>query len=189
MRIFFAVDFSDSVRGAIQRAIRDFPVTRPPWRWVAASNLHMTLKFLGHTPEENIPALSECADATCEGFASFSIRLGRLGAFPSLRRPRVLFYRVEEGAESLELLARQLDESLSRRLGIPREKHPFRAHATIARIKTDLPPQIIEGLGVVPPLGDTVQTVEKLCLMKSQLHPKGAIYHCLKEFALSKGKC
>jgi len=188
MRLFFAVDFTDSVKDAIMRAIDEIPVVRPPWRWVSPSNLHMTLKFLGEMPEEKVGPLGECASAVCNTLAPFSIRLGGLGGFPSLSRPRVLFYRIEEGADPLVELARRLDEALSSRLGIRREKRPFRPHATIARVKTHVGPEIVEALMGAAPLDGVEQRVDKLYLVRSQLHPKGAKYHHLKEFALSKPK-
>jgi 2'-5' RNA ligase len=188
MRLFFAVDFSDSVKDTIRRAIENIPISDPPWRWVAPPNLHMTLKFLGETPKERIAELSDCAAAACGTLAPFAIHLGDLGGFPNLTRARVLFYRVDQGADSLERLATELDEALFARLNIAREKRSFRAHATIARIKKNLPPRIIDSLKTVPPLEGASQTVEKLLLIRSQLHREGARYHHVKEFALSKPK-
>ncbi|MDH3216382.1 MAG: RNA 2',3'-cyclic phosphodiesterase [Candidatus Krumholzibacteria bacterium] len=188
MRLFFAVDLSDSVRATIRQAIEDIPIASPPWRWVEPANLHITLKFLGEIPQKWIEGLADCAHLVCRS-EPFSIRLRRLGGFPSLSRPRVLFYRAEEGAKPLETLAQELDRELFERLGIAREKRPFRAHLTIARIKQNLSPQIVRLLQTVPPLGEASQRVENLVLMKSTLRPEGAVYHPLKEFALSKSKC
>lgn len=182
------MEFSDSVKEAIRQAIQDIPIPNPPWRWVATSTLHMTLKFLGETPEEGVPALIRCAEAVCQTSASCSIRLGRLGGFPNLLRPRVLFYQVEDGAAPLELLALELEETLSERLKIARAKRPFRAHATIARIKTNLSVETAERLKKAPALVNASQTVQNLSLIESELHPEGARYHRVKEFALAKSK-
>lgn len=162
-------------------AIRDLP-----WRWVAPANVHLTLKFLGEIPQEDIEELSACAVGACRDLAPFAIRFGQLGGFPSLSRPRVLFFRVEEGARTLELMSARLDDLLAERLQIPRESRPFQAHATVARVKSVISPRIVEILHAVPPLGSTTQAVQTLSLMRSELHPQGAKYHRLKEFALSK---
>lgn len=188
MRLFFAVDFTELVKDAIRRAIHDIAIDRPPWRWVAASNLHMTLKFLGDTEASQVAELEDCADLVCRDCSPFSIRLGPLGGFPNLKRPRVLFYRIDDGADPLIDLARRLDRTLSERLGIARDKRPFRAHATVARIKVNVAPEIIRILEAVPPLDGVKQPVQNLALIRSELHREGAKYHHLKQFALTKSK-
>ncbi len=189
MRIFLAVDFTDGVRNEIQASIAAMGIPDPPWRWVSTANLHVTLKFLGETPEDRVQAICECVEEVCGSVSVFRIRLGRLGAFPSLSHPRVLFFRAEEGVTELKHLAGVLDAALSERLGLAREKRPFRAHATIARIKTRLRPETVERLKAAAPLVRASQEVETVTLAKSDLRPKGPIYHHLKEFALLKSKC
>ncbi len=164
-------------------AIRDLP-----WRWIAPANVHLTLKFLGEIQQEDVEELSACAVGACRDLAPFSIHFGQLGGFPSLSRPRVHFFRVEEGARALELLAERLDELLAQRLQIPRETRPFQAHVTVARVKSVISPRIVEILHAVPPLRSTSQAVQTLSIMRSELHPQGAKYHRLKEFALSKAR-
>lgn len=189
MRVFLAVDFTDRVRNEIQASIDAMGIPNPPWRWVSIANLHVTLKFLGETPEDRVQAICQCAEEVCGSVNVFRIRLGRLGAFPNLSHPRVLFFRAEEGVAELKHLAGVLDTALSRRLGLSREKRPFRAHATIARIKTPLPPATVERLKTAPPLARASQEVATVTLAKSDLRPKGPIYHHLKGFALLKSKC
>jgi 2'-5' RNA ligase len=100
----------------------------------------------------------------------------------------VLFYRIEEGADPLVALAQRLDETLSERLGIGRERRPFRPHATIARVKGRVAAETVSALNGAPALNGVVQLVDTLVLIRSQLHPKGARYHHLKGFALPKPK-
>ena len=187
MRLFFAVDFTDAVKNEVQRAIDRITIDTPPWRWVAPANLHMTIKFLGESPEESIASLSRCAEEVVGRFAPFSIRLGGLGGFPDLKKPRVLFYRVEEGGGSLIALAKALDQNLSTRMNILPEKRPFKAHVTVARIKQPIDFRSVDALGSAPPV-DAGQEVEKLVLVESRLGPQGAKYYHLKEFALAKPK-
>lgn len=188
MRLFFAVELIGSIKEAIGEAERRIGIRDLPWRWIPPGNVHLTLKFLGETPETDVDALSECAVQACHGLIPFSIRLGGLGGFPNLSRPRVLFFKVDEGARSLTAMAERLDEVLAQRLEIPRETRPFQAHATVARIKTGIPPRIADALQAVPPLRDASQAVKAMSLMRSDLHPQGAKYHRLKEFALAKSE-
>jgi 2'-5' RNA ligase len=95
-----------------------------------------------------------------------------------------LFYRVEEGKDELTRLAAAVETGLSESLGIPKEKRPFRAHATIARIKKSLPRAVTDKLEQAEPLSGAAQTVTSVDLMQSELRPGGAVYTRVKEFAL-----
>jgi 2'-5' RNA ligase len=189
MRLFFAIPFSDETKSTIQAGIDQLAISNPPWRWVAMNNFHITMKFLGETDERLVESLSGCATTVCQDFRPFRIQLGALGGFPKLVRPRVLFYRVMDGAEPLAALAGRLDTELFERLSIEREGRPFRAHATIARVKRPPERAIVDCLERAAGLENTVQDVHNLALMRSELHRDGARYHILKEFALSKSKC
>lgn len=189
MRLFFAVQFTDLVKDALQEAIARAAIANPPWRWVVRGNFHITLKFLGETPEDQIGPLTDCVVSACRDIEAFDISLGGFGGFPSLRRPRVLFYKVEEGAKPLRHLAERVDAALFDGFSIPKERRAFRAHATVARVKSAVPRAIIESLGNAPAARDASQTVDTVCLLRSQLGREGAKYHRVKEIALAKSTC
>ncbi len=182
MRLFIAVNLTAETQNAIQHALDQFPIQHPPWRWVKTGNLHVTLKFLGDTPEAHIPRLVDSIDAV--GHPRFSISLDRFGGFPNLRKPRVLFYKISDGSEPLSRLAAAVDVNLQKRMGLPVERKPFQAHITVARIKRPLPVDLADRLGEVPPLPGVSQVVSSVDLMQSELWRDGAVYHRLKEIAL-----
>jgi len=184
MRLFIAVNLTSEIKNAIQHALDRFPIRQPPWRWITTDNLHVTLKFLGDTPEELLPPLVDCLAEVGRNHRRFTLKLDRLGGFPNLRNPRVLFYRVSEGAEPLERLAAEVDRILLDRLDLPSEAKPFRAHLTVARIKQPLPEKVAARLGEAPPLPGVSQIVSSLDLMQSELRREGAVYSRLKEIAL-----
>lgn len=188
MRLFFAVNLSEQVRKEVVDALAAFPLARPPWRWVGAENLHITLKFLGERAEDELDDLVASARTAAGAFAPFGFRLGAFGGFPSIRRPRVLFYQVEEGSRSLCNLADKLEGVLAARMGIARENRPFRAHLTVARVKGTLDRSAREAIALVPPLRGTVQEVHSFFLMESELRREGARYRVLKEIELVGGK-
>jgi 2'-5' RNA ligase len=184
VRLFVAVNLNREIKDTIQLALDRFPVQRPPWRWVKTDNLHLTLKFLGDTPEARIPRLVDSLEAVGRAHPPFTIQLDQLGGFPNLRKPRVLFYKVSHGAEPLSRLATAVDRTLQDRMDLPAERKPFRAHLTVARIKRPLPGEVAAQLTEVPPLPPASQLVSSLDLMQSELRREGAVYHCLKEIAL-----
>ena len=185
MRLFIAVNFPDSVRAAIRNAIETFPVHDPPWRWAAPATWHVTLKFLGETSPDQLDRVVSGLDAVRARHTAFDVALGKFGAFPNLRAPRVLFYDVERGAENLQRLAHDVDLALEGAIGLPPETRPFHAHATIARVKEPLPAALAQRLARVPPLTHPVHRVSSFDLMESRLARTGAEYSVVKEFALA----
>jgi 2'-5' RNA ligase len=101
-------------------------------RWVRVDGLHLTVRFLGATPDVRQPALSAAMLAATRGDAPFRVVLSGGGAFPSPDRPRVLWIGIDQGAPQLADLARRLDDLLQP-LGWVPESRPFAAHLTLAR--------------------------------------------------------
>ncbi len=187
MRLFFAVPISGEIKDMIDRAISSFPVTDPPWRWIPSRNYHLTLRFLGDTDEDKIHSLEESAARVASATGSFDISFGEFGAFPHFRRPRVIFFRVEEGKEQLAELAGEMEEEM-RKLGFEPERRKFRAHLTLARIKRSLPRAVKVKMESVAPLDSTVrQRVDHIDLMQSILGRGGAEYSRLSRFELRQG--
>lgn len=185
MRLFFAAEFGPPLRQAVSDAIARARIPNPPWRWVAGENIHVTLKFLGETPEEVVPELVEVVSGACAGTAPFDIVVGGLGGFPNLHKPRVLFYEVTMGARELVALAGAIDTALFEQLGIPKEDRPFKAHATVARVKSAIAPDLAARLAKAPPVERGSQKIEKVTLMESELRPQGALYRPVKSIALT----
>ena len=188
MRVFFAVDFDDELRRAIAHAIDGIGIAEPPWRWVATANFHITLKFLGDVDDDRIDALITSAERAARTATPFDITLRVMGGFPNLRKPRVLFYKVDQGVEPLTALANGLDLAIEEDHKIPRERRPFRAHATIARVKSPPNRDLAVRLEGAPPVESPPQTVRSIQLMKSVLGRQGAVYHRLKDIALPETK-
>lgn len=184
MRLFIAVNFDDTVRDAVRAGLDAFPVANPPWRWAAPETWHVTLKFLGETDAGTAAAVSAALEPVRARHASFPISLGKFGAFPDLRAPRVLFYRVETGLAPLSDLAGDVDRALAAAVGLEREARAFHAHATVARVKERLPSATLAALAVVPPLSHPAARVSSFDLMESRLGRTGASYSTVKRFAL-----
>jgi 2'-5' RNA ligase len=185
MRLFVAVNFPEPVRAAIRAALDDFPVADPPWRWAAPETWHLTLKFLGETSPGQLDRVIPALEEVRARHAAFELALGKFGAFPNLRAPRVLFFQVEAGAAQIARLARDVDAALERAISLAPEARAFHAHATIARVKEPLARPVAEQLALVPPLSHPVTRVSTFDLMESRLSRTGARYSVVKGFALS----
>jgi 2'-5' RNA ligase len=102
-------------------------------RWVGVEGLHLTLRFLGPTPIDQVPALRSSADAVATSRPRFDVELAGGGAFPSLARPRSLWVGVTSGAEDLAALADGLSRAAAAMAGAELDTRPFTPHLTIGR--------------------------------------------------------
>jgi 2'-5' RNA ligase len=184
MRLFVAVNFNDTVLDAVEATIGDFPIRRPPWRWSDRTTWHVTLKFLGETDEPALDAIGGVLAEAATRHSTFDVALGGLDGFPNLHRPRVLFYQVVSGADAMEALCEDINRSLANQVGIRAETKPFRAHVTVARVKTRIGRPAVDALRSAASLDGVSQTVSGFDLMESQLGKKGSKYTRLKGFAL-----
>jgi 2'-5' RNA ligase len=146
-RLFIAVPLPESTCAAITQVVdhvRERLATDdaesaarggPPGgrvRWVRMDGLHITLRFIGGTTDEEIARLSRAVDATAGGGSQFEVAIDGAGAFPSPNRPRTLWLAIVEGAERFQELAERLGLALADE-GWPVEDRPFRPHLTLAR--------------------------------------------------------
>lgn len=143
-RLFIAVPLPLPVRRDVEAIVAEVRATvRDRWaldgrgelrevRWVRTDGLHLTLRFLGPTPDERIPAIEAAMRDAVQGVAAVEAAVSGAGAFPGTGRPRVLWIGVTEGADGLARLASRLDEGLAS-AGWPREQRPLKAHLTLAR--------------------------------------------------------
>jgi 2'-5' RNA ligase len=110
---------------------RDAPDERDV-RWVRMDGLHLTLRFLGPTPEADVPTVAEAVRRAASTQDPFAVRIDGGGSFPNPRRPRTLWLAVTHGTAELESLARAVNRELVA-AGWPSDDRPFRAHLTVAR--------------------------------------------------------
>ncbi|HSG29859.1 MAG TPA: RNA 2',3'-cyclic phosphodiesterase [Candidatus Krumholzibacterium sp.] len=186
MRLFFAVEVPGHIRRSVVSAVAASGLAKPPWRWIPPENFHLTLKFLGDTDRSTLSAIEDAACEVAAATSGFELVFGDFGGFPDLKRPRVLFYGITEGFRHLAALAGRIDEATAK-LGFPPETRPFKAHLTLARIKSELSPGLIARLEGFPPLpGGSRTLVDSFSLVRSHLSGSGASYERLAEFSLRK---
>lgn len=99
-------------------------------RWTSPETWHVTLKFFGEVPEERLPALREGIRRAAAGVPATMSRLTDLGAFPSMKRARVLWVGIEDPRGSLGALA----DRIGAECGVE-EDRPLHPHLTLARLK------------------------------------------------------
>jgi len=180
LRTFIAIEFPAKITQKIDNIISFLKAQTPAKaiKWVAAENLHLTLKFLGDFPEQDLESLTAIMDHELKPFSAFEITIEGMGMFPNNANPRVIWMGISH-TDSLLMIHKQLDNALQNE-GIKPDQRNFNAHLTIGRIRRRTDPKVIHEIGKtlsaykVETLGQV--TVNRIILMKSELTPQGPIY-------------
>lgn len=146
MRLFAAVPIAEPARGEIAGLLARLREPGWPLRLVHDHGLHLTVKFFGEVPPGRLEVIEEAVRAAVPGTGPLSLQLAEIGAFPSFRRPRVIWVGLE-APPALELLQDRL-ERLADAIGFAPEGTPFRPHVTLARVREGqrLPPDALTSL-------------------------------------------
>jgi 2'-5' RNA ligase len=112
MRLFVALDLEDAIRERIALFVRGVQNFAPETRWVSPESLHVTLKFIGETPEEDRDRIHDALGAVQA--APISLAFRGYGFFPTARTARVFWQGIEADA-GLAKLAADVDTVLAAR--------------------------------------------------------------------------
>ncbi len=184
LRLFIAARPSDTVRRGLSDLLSKLGSRGDGVKWVRGDSVHLTLKFLGSTDEAMVESIGEAAARCARGMGTIPLSVGGVGAFPDMRRPRVVWVGLAGEVERLAALAGALEDACFE-LGFKKEGRPFRPHLTLGRVKDRLSVEAIKRIeqskDIV--LGDMV--VDAIELIKSDLQPSGAVYTTLSRFPLT----
>jgi 2'-5' RNA ligase len=172
LRLFVALELPEAARAALV-TFRDAAADPEIWRPVEPEAIHLTLAFLGRRPASDVPTIA----GVLREAAGPAPRLALDGALllPP-RRARVLCASLADPDGTLGALQARVSDGLAAAGVYVPEKRPFRAHATVARLRPRA--RAPRSLDVAPePLE---LTGEALTLFESRLHPHGARYEALE---------
>jgi len=188
-RLFIAVAIPGEVKAKMEAAqaelLRVLP--EPSVRWTRREQFHLTLRFLGDVEAARVEALGGALRAACRGFGALHLRAERVGFFPDLRRPRVVWVGVQDQAGQLPRLQAAV-ELATREYTTEEKEERFTGHVTLARIKGIKRPEA-EALGqAAAGMAERLfghWTAYQVELMRSELLPQGARHSTLASIALA----
>ena len=185
IRAFIAVEIEPQTVRQISVTVADLKPRIPGIRWVPPTNFHFTIKFLGNIEESKIEPITQALELALHPFPRFTINAKGLGVFPDLKRPRVLWIRLE--GKELSKLASKVEMALEP-LGFGPEKRDFKPHLTVGRWRQlDRPSrELREELERWRGHEFGESTVAQVIFFQSELKREGAIYHPLKVVDLAK---
>jgi RNA 2',3'-cyclic 3'-phosphodiesterase len=184
IRAFIAIELPAAILGEVDKVEAQLKPQLPQdaIRWVKADSIHLTLKFLGQVPSDQLGLITSTLRAAVAQFAPFVLEVREVGCFPDAHRPRVVWVGVKDDGHRLHALQRAVENAIAP-LGYPTEVRDFTPHLTVGRLARDVR-QIDQ-----KKIGEVVQTavigslgqweVKQVALIRSDLKPNGAEYTLL----------
>jgi 2'-5' RNA ligase len=190
VRAFIAIPLPADLLDQIGRLQRKLEIDVPPRsvRWVRASGIHLTLKFLGDTAVERLPAIKSALGVIARIAPPCPFTVSELGCFPNSSRPRVIWVGVQEPTGRMAALQAAVEEAMET-LGYEPERRGFTPHLTLGRVHRRASSRDRTGIGKVVaakkigPLGEVPG--DRFELIQSVLKPTGAEYTTLEAFVLN----
>ena len=185
IRSFIAIDFPEETRKALEDIQKELKQCGAGVRWVKPGSIHLTLKFLGNIHPAQVEDIALAVAEEIRDDPPITLGAAGLGAFPSRRKPRVIWIGMEGEVQRLTRIQTRVENALEP-LGFVREKRPFRPHLTIGRVKDRCKLQaLIDAMAELKiPEFDSFDVTE-IILYKSDLRPTGAIYTKLHRMSLA----
>jgi len=135
IRAFLAIEMPETLRTGLALVQGELKRSRADVRWVTPGNIHLTLKFFGNVPDDEIDTLALAAREVAQTEEPFQLKATIAGAFPSPRAPRVVWLGLGGDVVHLNRLYYQLEKAFDK-LGYPAEGRAFHPHLTLGRVKS-----------------------------------------------------
>jgi 2'-5' RNA ligase len=146
-RLFISIE----IPRAVKRELADLPKSFIPReyervRWIGEEAMHLTLKFLGDVPIDQIPDIKAALELSAESTGRFQMKIGRTGCFPSFRDPRICWVGFNGELRRLEQLQGRVEGRMVE-LGLERDDRKFAAHVTIGRTRPGVRGRFAQDVG------------------------------------------
>jgi 2'-5' RNA ligase len=175
VRLFVAIPLPPDLA---TRASEILPTSLPALRRVKAENLHVTLAFIGQTPDERLEDVAAAAREAAAPVSAFRLSFDRTGRFPERGRPRVVWLGIADGEASVVELGVGVYAALRRR-ALPFDDRPLAPHLTLARVVEDASAAEAKTVGVALDglaIDEFRFEVTEIAVVESVLSPKGPRY-------------
>jgi 2'-5' RNA ligase len=199
--MFVALDLPDRMRDGLE-AWAASELTDPALRVIPAEALHITLCFLGWQRERDAEAIA--AEIGAVEPRAIEVRFeAEPVAVPRDRRAKTLF-AIDTPSVDADQLQAELSDRLEAAHFYKPEKRPFWSHVTVARVRSERPPKVVEGgprkrrrgrpRPVERPPGPLPESLlepfgaVRVRLYRSYLRPAGAEYVPLAGFDLPQAE-
>ena len=183
IRAFIAVNLAPVVIEEIAKIQSALQISKGDIRWTRVEEWHLTLKFLGDISRDQVSPILETLSETLRTQPPLRVVAQGLGAFPNLKRPRVVWAGIQ-GAE-LQTLSEKIETALMS-LDFPSEEREFTPHLTLGRVRSLRGwEQVLAVMKEHDHIRFGESEINQVTLYQSELHPAGAVYRPLGAIALT----
>jgi 2'-5' RNA ligase len=186
-RVFCAVAIPADVRARITQHVSQLKKAVPDAKasWIAEQSIHLTLKFLGDTPQPRVQDLSQAASHATANMQPFKIVVEGTGAFPKHGPPRVLWIGIKDSEGQLDKLYRGLEEECAKD-GFQKEVRSLHPHLTIARLRKPQHARTLASVHEQMLFEPGEIDVSELLVIRSELGRDGSKYSVISRHPLDK---
>jgi 2'-5' RNA ligase len=179
-RTFIGVDLGESIRKSAIALQQFLAKSSAEVKWVTPESMHITLLFLGDVEDRELHSVCRVVKEIASREPPFSVRVSGVGAFPSARRPKIVWAGLTEGVEELQRLHESLEEKMLDLGFCGKEEREYTPHLTLGRAKSEA-----DGLTLAPELAKRLHwdggrtLVEEVLVFSSLLEKDGPVYSIL----------
>jgi len=186
LRLFVSINLPDEVRQRLAKLQAEAGRSIGKCvRWTRPEQLHLTLKFLAHIDEKEVPELRAALGEACKNVKHFVLEGATVGCFPRPSTPRIIWVGIMGDVARLLPLQKQLDDATAS--WREAETRPFTAHLTIGRVNEPNHAQR-QAIGQFIEANQSSRfgqwTVQEIDLMQSRLSPTGSTYTRVDSYRL-----
>lgn len=188
IRCFIGVDIGDEIRSKAAALQQTLAAHGAGVKWVDPESMHITLLFLGEVDDRDLLTVCKAVKSAAAREEAFPMRASGVGAFPTLRRPKVVWGGITDGTVPLRRLYEKLEAKLLDAELYRREERGYTPHLTLGRMKSEA-----DGLALAPELAKLLAwdggrtTVNEVLVYSSEQRRGGPEYTVLARSPLSGG--
>ncbi len=183
IRCFVAIEIPMKIQNLILEIQGRLHNKLPKATWTKPGNHHLTLKFLGNVKQHQITRIKDVLSVVASKSEQFKTEIGGLGVFPNWERPRVLWIGLKQGNQKIRTLSASINKGMEV-LHYPIDTR-FHPHFTLARFKKQVNIQnSSDSFSQYETLANSDFLINEFTLVKSELHPNGAVYTPINTFKL-----
>ena len=177
-RLFVALEIPKSIKATLN----DLQSCFPGLKWTPASNLHLTLRFIGLVQQPHMELIRQSLRRIRYG--SFHLVIAGLGLFRR-KAGGILWAGVRQEAALLQL-KQQVDAVLRASAGLHLEEESFTPHLTLCRLKNSVPQALKAQVQekAAERFGDFHATC--FTLFRSFLRPAGAMHEPVESYPIGR---